>query len=105
LFFQPVFSGANWNGALALSFAPTQQMMNMAWGRDAKFIELYNKSMGSKAPDAQLMWDVSNYLTSEAEVIPVICGASAYCTASYVMDGGWYMTAADYNPATLWLNK
>jgi peptide/nickel transport system substrate-binding protein len=105
LFFQPVFSGANWNAALALSFAPSQQMMNMAWGRDAKFIELYNKSMASKAPDAQLMWDVSNYLTSEAEAIPVICGASAYCTASYVKDGGWYMTAADYNPATLWIDK
>jgi len=105
LFFMPVFSGANWNSALALSFAPSQTMMNMAWGRTDKFLELYNKTMGSKAPDQKLMWDVSNYLTENAEVIPVACGASAYCVSSYVKDGGWYSTAADYSPINLWIDK
>jgi peptide/nickel transport system substrate-binding protein len=105
LFFQPIFSGANWNSALSMSFSPTQQMMNMAWGRTPEFIDLYNKTMTSIEPSQQLMWAVSNYLTSEAQAIPVMCGASAYCVSPYVMDGGWYSRGGDWSPENAWLDK
>ena len=51
------------------------------------------------------MWDISNYLTEHALVIPVICGSTAYLYASYVMDGGFYGRGADWAPENIWLNK
>jgi hypothetical protein len=79
--------------------------MNKAWLRTPEFLELYNKTMTSKEADSKLMWDVSNYMTSEAIVIPVMCGSTAYLSAPYVMDGDFYSRGGDWAPESIWLNK
>ena len=88
-----------------MSMSPTLTNMNLAWGRTPEFLALYDKSLKSKDPDQKLMWDVSNYLTEHALVIPVICGSTAYLYATYVMDGGFYTRGTDWAPENIWLNK
>ena len=105
LFWQPIFCGANFNSALSMSMNPSVTNMNVAWGKTAEYIDLFNKSLQAKDPDSKLMWDISNYLTQHALVIPVICGSTAYLYAPYVMDGGFYGRGADWAPENIWLNK
>jgi peptide/nickel transport system substrate-binding protein len=105
LVLQPVFGAANWNGALSLAFRPGMTNQNQVWERTPEFIELYNTTLSSAQPDVKLMRAVSDYLTKNAEVIPVFNGGSAYAYASYVMDGGWYGRASDLKPEDIWLNK
>lgn len=105
LVMEPIFSGTNWNGALAFALRPEMTMMNSVWLRTPEFIELYNATMSAPTMDVNLIRAVTDYLSKNAQIIPVFCGGSGYAFQSYVMDGDWNNTGAGWNPETIWLNK
>ena len=105
LVLQPIFSGANWNGALAFALNPNMQMMNGVWLKTPEYIELYNATQTSREMDINLIRAVINYLSQEAQVIPVFNGGSGYAYYSYVMDAGWNDRAGGWIPENTWLDK
>jgi peptide/nickel transport system substrate-binding protein len=106
LILQPVSGGSNWNGTLAFSFQPGLPFQNNVWLRTPEFIQLYNASMTSQAPDLNLIRAVNNYLSQGAQVIPVFNGGSGFAYNSYVMDAGWSERFSwGWKVEELWLNK
>jgi hypothetical protein len=80
-------------------------MMNSVWLRTPEFEELYNATLSSPTMDVNLIRAVTDYLSSEAQIIPVLCGGTGYAFQSYVMDGDWNNSGAGWNPEEIWLNK
>jgi peptide/nickel transport system substrate-binding protein len=105
LILQPIFSGANWNGALSFALNPVVRMMNQVWGITPEYTNLYNASLSAPTMDISLIRAVINYLDDQASVIPVFYGGSGYAYYSYVMDGGWNNRAGGWIPEDTWLNK
>jgi peptide/nickel transport system substrate-binding protein len=105
LILEPVFGGANWNGALALAFDPNMKFQNGVWQRTAEFIDLYNKSLSSKDMDVSLIQAVVNYIGQEALAIPVFNGGSGYAYQSYVKDADWNDRGGGWTPEDTWLDK
>ncbi len=105
LILQPIFGGVNWNGALSFALRPDLMMMNTVWLRTPEFVELYNTTLSSTEMDVALIRAVTDYLSEEAQLIPVFSGGSGFAFQSYVMDGDWYNREADWNPETIWLDK
>ena len=105
LVLQPIFSGANWNGALSFALNPVVRMMNQIWGITPEYTDLYNTSLSAPTMDISLIRNVINYLDDQATVIPVFYGGSGYAYHSYVMDGGWNDRAAGWIPEGIWLDK
>jgi peptide/nickel transport system substrate-binding protein len=105
LILQPIFGATNWNGALAFALNPFMTMMNQVWAKTPQYIELYNATMSAPAMDVELIRAVTDYLSEEAQVIPVLCGGTGYAFPSYVKDGDWNNTGAGWNPETIWLDK
>ncbi len=102
---EPIFGGANWNGALAFALNPSMTMMNGAWDKTPEYIELYDATLNSREMDISLIRAVINYLDQEASVIPVFNGGSGYAFYSYVMDAGWNDRAGGWIPEDAWLDK
>ncbi|OGO24880.1 MAG: hypothetical protein A2144_06595 [Chloroflexi bacterium RBG_16_50_9] len=105
LILQPVFSGANWNGALAFALRPGLTMMNSIWLRTPEFIKLYDATLTSPTADVGLIRAATDYLSAEAQVIPVLLGGSGYAYLPYVMNGGWNDRENGWKPEEIWLNK
>jgi peptide/nickel transport system substrate-binding protein len=105
LVFQPIFSGTNWNGALAFALNPNNKMMNSVWLKTPEYIQMYNTTQTSQKMDIGLIQTVIKYLSQEAQVIPVMNGGSGYAFNSYVMNGGWNNRAGGWIPEDAWLNK
>ncbi len=105
LILQPIFGTTNWNGALAFALNPYITMMNQVWAKTPQYIELYNATMSAPTMDVNLIRAVTDYLSEEAQVIPVFCGGTGYAFSSYVKDGDWNNTGAGWNPETIWLDK
>jgi peptide/nickel transport system substrate-binding protein len=105
LILQPIFGGVNWNGALSFALRPDLMMMNTVWLRTPEFIELYNTTLSSPTMDIDLILAVTNYLSEDAQLIPVFSGGTGFAYSSYVMDGDWHNREADWNPETIWLDK
>jgi peptide/nickel transport system substrate-binding protein len=104
LVLEPIF-GANWNSALSFALRPGLVNMNQVWLRTPEFIDLYNATLASRAPDPKLMQAATDYLTKGAWVIPVFSGGSGYAMGNYVMDAGWFGRGSDWKPENTWLNK
>jgi peptide/nickel transport system substrate-binding protein len=105
LILQPIFGGANWNSALSFALRPDLMMMNSVWLRTPEFIELYNATLSSPTMDVALIRAVTDYMSEEAQLIPVFSGGSGYAFLSYVMDGAWNNREAGWDPEEIWLNK
>jgi peptide/nickel transport system substrate-binding protein len=105
LILQPIFAGANWNGALSFALRPGLTMMNSVWLRTPEFIELYDATLSSPTMDVELIRAVTNYLSEEAQIIPVFSGGSGFAFQSYVMDAEWNNREASWSPELTWLDK
>jgi peptide/nickel transport system substrate-binding protein len=105
LVLEPIFSGVNWNGALSFALSPTQTMENGVWLKTPDYIKLYTASLTSRDMDINLIRAVINYLSQEAQVIPVFNGGSGYAFNPYVMDAGWNNRAGGWIPEDVWINK
>lgn len=105
LVLEPVFGGANWNGALALAFDPNMKYQNGVWLRTPDFIDLYNKTLASKDMDVSLIQAVVNYIGQNALAIPVFNGGSGYAYQSYVKGAAWNERAGSWTPEDTWLDK
>jgi peptide/nickel transport system substrate-binding protein len=105
LVMEPIFGGTNWNGALSFALRPGMTMMNSVWLRTPEFIELYNKTLSSPTMDVNLIRAATDYLSKEAQIIPVLCGGTGYAFLPYVMNGGWNDRGAGWNPEEIWLDK
>jgi len=105
LVLEPIFSGANWNGALAFALNPNMKMMNSVWQRTPEFLELYNATTTSRNMDISLIQAAINYLAQEAQVIPVFNGGTGYAYYSYVKDAGWNDRAGGWIPENTWKDK
>jgi peptide/nickel transport system substrate-binding protein len=105
LILEPIFGGTNWNSALSFAFRPGMTMMNSVWLRTPEFIELYNASMNAPAMDVGLIRAVTDYMSEEAQVIPVFCGGTGYAFFSYVKGADWNNWGAGWKPETTWLDK
>jgi peptide/nickel transport system substrate-binding protein len=90
LVFQPIFAGTNWNGALAMALNPNNKNQNGVWLKTPEYIALYNTTQNSPNMDISLIRAVINYLSQEAQVIPVMNGGSGYAFNSYVMNAGYH---------------
>jgi peptide/nickel transport system substrate-binding protein len=105
LLLEPIFGGTNWNGALAFAFRPGMTFMNSVWERTPEFIELYNTSMNAPEMDVDLIRAVTDYMSEDAQVIPVFCGGTGYAFLSYVKGADWNNWGAGWKPETTWLDK
>jgi peptide/nickel transport system substrate-binding protein len=105
LVLEPIFGGTNWNSALAFSFRPGMTMMNSVWLRTPEFIDLYNTSMNAPEMDVDLIRAVTDYMSEEAQVIPVFCGGTGFAFISYVKGADWNNWGAGWKPETTWLDK
>jgi peptide/nickel transport system substrate-binding protein len=105
LLLEPIFGGTNWNGALSFAFRPGMTSMNSVWLRTPEFIELYNATMNAPEMDVDLMRAVTDYMSEEAQVIPVFCGGTGYAFLSYVKGADWNKWGAGWKPETTWLDK
>jgi len=105
LILQPIFGQANWNSALSFALRPGLMMMNSVWLRTPEFIDLYNATLSSPEMDVELIRAVTDYMSEEAQLIPVFSGGSGYAFLSYVMDADWNDREAGWNPEEIWLNK
>ena len=105
LLLQPIFGGANWNGALAFALNPNMKMMNGIWEKTPEYIELYNATYYSKEYDIELVRAAVSYLDKEARVIPVFNGGTGYAYYSHVKDAGWNNRAGGWIPEDTWLDK
>lgn len=105
LLLEPIFGGTNWNGALAFALNPNMTMMNGVWLKTPEYIEMYNATQTSRNMDISLIRAVINYLSQEAQVIPVFNGGSGYAFNSYVKDAGWNNRAGGWIPEDTWINK
>jgi ABC-type transport system substrate-binding protein len=105
LILEPI-GATNWNGALSFSLGPSLTMQNADWLRTPEFIELYNASQSSLAPDLNLIRAVNNYLSETAQVIPVFSGGAGFAYQPYVMDAGWNERYSwGWKVEEVWLNK
>jgi peptide/nickel transport system substrate-binding protein len=104
LLLEPIFGGGNWNGALSFALRPGMTNMNGVWQRTPEFVDLYNATMTSRTPDTNLIRAVTDYLSKEAQIIPVFSGGSGYAMSAAVKDGGWFGRESDWKPEEIWLN-
>lgn len=89
LVLQPIFGGVNWKRALAFAFCPGLTMMNAVWLRTPEFIELCDATQSSPTSAVVLIRAVTDYMSEEAQLIPVFLGGSGFAFLSYVMDARW----------------
>lgn len=105
LVMEPIFGGANWNGALAFALNPSMTMMNGVWEKTPEYTELYNATTTSRDMDISLIRAAINYLAQNTLVIPVLNGGTGYAYYSYIMDAGWNDRAGGWIPEEVWLDK
>jgi peptide/nickel transport system substrate-binding protein len=106
LVMEPFFGGVNWNQALAFALRPGLQNQNQVWQRTPEFINLYNASLSSASMDINLIRGVTDYLTQQAQVIPIFSGGSGYAVAPYVKDASWNIWGMNgWKSFATWLNK
>jgi peptide/nickel transport system substrate-binding protein len=105
LVLEPIFGGTNWNSALAFALRPGMTFMNSVWQRTPEFIELYNATLSSPTMDVNLIRAVTNYLSEEAQIIPVFSGGTGFAFIDYVKGADWNKWGAGWKPETTWLDK
>jgi ABC-type transport system substrate-binding protein len=105
LLLEPIFGGANWNGALAFALNPNMKMMNGVWDKTPDYVQLYNATQNSRDMDINLIKAAIKYLSDTASVIPVFNGGSGYAYYSYVKGADWNNRAGSWTPEDIWLDK
>jgi peptide/nickel transport system substrate-binding protein len=107
LTFLPIVQFSNFNTTLGVVLDPSAMYPNHNWKRTDEFISLYNKSLTSKELDVALGRAITDYLSSEAQIIPVYGGGKHYVYQSFVKNAGWWTRSFDtyWNYESAWLDK
>jgi peptide/nickel transport system substrate-binding protein len=106
LVFQPFAGFPNFNYTLQFYWAPTS-VNNKSWLRTPEFLEAYEKSLTSPEPDPALMRAVTDIMTQQASIIPVMEVGRGWAYKPYVMDAGLLERGLSpyWKPEQAWLNK
>jgi peptide/nickel transport system substrate-binding protein len=104
--FQPFAGNANWNNTLSSYFNPTSSN-NKSWVRTPEFLDAFDKSVTSRAPEVTLIRAASDTFIKQATIIPVIEAGRGWAWKPYVMNAGWLERSLStyWKPEQAWLNK
>jgi len=107
LAFLPIVEFGNFNSSVANVMGQYTMFPNKNWERTPEFLELSEKSLTSPVVDVELGRAITDYVSEEAQVIPVYAAGRHYVSWPYVMDAGYWTRSFEsyWNCEKAWLNK
>jgi peptide/nickel transport system substrate-binding protein len=104
--FQPFAGFPNYNYTLQFYFSQTA-INNKSWLRTPEFLAAYDKSLTSVKQDVTLMRAVTDIMTQQASVIPVMEAGRGWAYKPYVMSAGLLERGLSpyWKPEQAWINK
>jgi len=104
--FQPFAGFPNYNYTLQFYFSQSA-VNNKSWLRTPEFLAAYEKSLTSANQDVNLMRAVTDIMTQQASIIPVMEAGRGWAYKPYVMNAGLLERGLSpyWKPEQAWLNK